>query len=203
MHNPPAKFLLWGRKDSPAGVQLSFFHSEAPHIIWTMHLPSCPVFRMPLSSRIQEDVEDKVDEEMPEPPTTELSDNNSDNSYISNSNAGGTCRPSPEQGSFRQSSLLPVFTREQLAESASNDEATNTTSTRSSRHAARLINEPKSICGIPYTLFSILLALGVAVMIGTILAVIYYNPNDTGGIPTLDEPTSPSSTMAPTTNRRL
>lgn len=37
--------------------------------------------------------------------------------------------------------------------------------------------EPDAICGIPYYLFMILAALAAAVTAGTVLAVVYYDPN--------------------------
>ncbi len=63
--------------------------------------------------------------------------------------------------------------------------------------------EPAAVCGIPYYLFMIMAALAAAVTAGTVLAVVYYDPN-AGLDPTFLPTPSPSmaansSTISPST----
>lgn len=100
--------------------------------------------------------------------------------------------------------LLPAVTPEIEAEYRKEQEA------RSNGHPGKNREEPHHVCGIPYYLFMTLVALGVAVIVGTVLAVIYYDPNkfdvtpDTASptlslIPSMTPTASPTLSLAPTT----
>ncbi len=89
----------------------------------------------------------------------------------------------PTRALSKQSSLLPVVTDEIMADYVEELR-------RKTEHPDG--EDTPEICGIPYYLMAILLALGVAVITGTVLAVIYYDPN--GGVQPPEYPTQcPSS----------
>jgi hypothetical protein len=87
-----------------------------------------------------------------------------------------------EEKPVRHSSMLPEVTEEIMALHLAEKEEMARTPSGDGEH--------KECCGIPYYLGMALLVLGVAVIIGTVLLVIYHDPNDETNSPT-SSPTIP------------
>jgi hypothetical protein len=81
-----------------------------------------------------------------------------------------------EEQPVRQCSMLPVVTDEIMALHLAEKEEMARTPSGDGEH--------KECCGIPYYLGVALLVLGVAVIIGTVILVIYYDPDDETDSPT-------------------
>jgi hypothetical protein len=109
---------------------------------------------MPSLTCIKEDAEE-TEEIMPAP----LTEQNGNNSNKKSSNSSCGMIPPRKQVLIRQSSLLPVFTQEQMDDSAA-----------VAANPGRRGEHQLEVFGIPYQLFCTLVVLAVIVTVGTVTA---------------------------------
>jgi hypothetical protein len=118
-------------------------------------------------------------------------------------------RPQDDRTNSSNDRMLPVVTEELMSEHLKEQEAKKQknhspnggrnndhgNSNNGQEHGNLDDEEPSECCGIPYYLFMTLVALGAAVLAGTVSAVIYYEP-DSGVQP--PSPTETETTLLPT-----